>query len=202
MGVRTWFDEEQIDLNKTLQTARDDCMIVGMTLPRLSELDSQMRGRLHAFLEMTDVEPGEWAEFKWKNLSPTRDETDQLYKYYPRMRVNGRKQKVTRLKIGPPPEEVIVPYEEKKQEFKADLYASTLETMGDEGEEAEESPKDIAAEIKDSGEIESVTSIHGGWNKSYIDSDKIRMEYDLTHTDAKLVKKLLEEDEEVAIEDE
>lgn len=67
VGVRSWYDKDQILLNQVLQLIRDENMGVIFTLPRLEELDSQTEGRLHAFMEMTDMRDGEWAEFKYLN---------------------------------------------------------------------------------------------------------------------------------------
>ena len=88
LGNRSWYEKEQILLNQTLQTVRDDNMGVLFTLPRLEELDSQTIGRLHAFVEMLNVNPAEgWASAKWKNINLTRDGRSKTYKKYTRMTV-------------------------------------------------------------------------------------------------------------------
>lgn len=202
MGVRSWHDKSQVDLNKTLQTARDDNMIIGMTLPRLSELDSQTRGRLHGFLEMAELSPGEYAKFRWKNVSPTRDDRDKLYYKYPRMEVNGRKHKVKFLAIGPPGEELLEEYEERKAAFKKELYGDTVASLRGEDPDAEEekTPKEIAEEIAEAGVPDDYVSVHNGNGSRYIDGDLLRMEHDLSVRDAKLVKKLLERNPDVNLE--
>src|SRR6056297_3945581 len=68
LGNRSWYDKEQILLNQTLQTVRDDNMGVIFTLPRLEELDSQTIGRLHAMIQMEGVVDGNYATAKWKNI--------------------------------------------------------------------------------------------------------------------------------------
>ena len=70
LGSRSWYDQDQIQLNKTLQTIRDDNQILFLTLPALSELDSQTVNRLHAYIEMTTLEEGQQANFKFKFLHP------------------------------------------------------------------------------------------------------------------------------------
>ncbi|MFB6198901.1 MAG: hypothetical protein ABEI52_11655, partial [Halobacteriaceae archaeon] len=87
VGVRTWYEKDQIVFNQVLQVIRDENMGMIFTLPRLTELDSQTRGRLHAVMEMVDKEPGEWAKMKFLNWRPTRDERNDIYRSYPRMRV-------------------------------------------------------------------------------------------------------------------
>ena len=121
LGNRSWYDKEQILLNQTLQTVRDDNMGVLFTLPRLEELDSQTIGRLHAFIEMLEVNPEEgWANSKWKNISLTRDGRAKTYKKYPRLRFDGVKKRVTRFPITAPSPELVEAYEQRKESFKDD----------------------------------------------------------------------------------
>jgi len=198
MGVRSWYDSEQIKINKLLQTARDDNMIIGMTLPRLTELDSQTRGRLHGFLEMREVEKGDHAVFSWKNVSVTRDENDRIYKKYPRLRRYGQVRRIRRFAIGPPSEEYMEGYEARKQEFKAELYAETLGDMGD-GEDAEDeslTPKEVATQVLDS-DPEDYISVHGQNGREYIDKELLRADFGLSVRDAQQAKKLIERDAEI-----
>jgi len=67
-------------------------------------------------------------------------------------------------------------------------------------ESEDKSVREVVDQIKDDG-IDSVTSIHGGWNRKIIDTDMIRHRYDLSHADAKTAKKLLEKDDEVELGD-
>jgi hypothetical protein len=200
MGVRSWHDSDQINFNKVLQTARDDNMIIGMTLPRLTELDSQTRGRLHGFLEMRDVKPGEFAEFSWKNVSPSRDENDRLYKWYPRLSRGGRKRPVKKLKIGPPSEELTANYEEHKEEFKAELYQETIDDMGEDDGDEELSEREIADELIRSGDWEEYVDTHNQNGKTYVEDDMIAIDYDISGRKAGRVKKLLYRAEEVDVE--
>jgi len=198
MGVRSWYDQDQIKLNKLLQTARDDNMIIGMTLPRLTELDSQTRGRLHGFLEMREVEKGDHAVFSWKNVSVTRDENDRIYKKYPRLRHYGQVRRIRRFAIGPPSEEYMEGYESRKQEFKAELYAETLGDMGD-GEDADDeslTPKEVATQVLDS-DPEEYISVHGQNGREYIDKELLRADFGLSVRDAQQAKKLIERDAEI-----
>jgi len=91
LGSRSWYEKDQILLNQTLQTVRDDNMGVLFTLPRLSELDSQTRGRLHAFVQIVDINRDEFAIAKWKRVKPLRDErSDILYPPKPSLRTTRR----------------------------------------------------------------------------------------------------------------
>jgi hypothetical protein len=199
LGVRTWYQKDQVLFNQVLQVIRDENMGILFTLPRLSELDSQARGRLHAFLEMTDLDAGEWAEFKWLNWEPTRDERDKIYRHYPEMKINGYKRKVKRLKLSPPSAELIENYEARKTAFQDGLYQDAIDEMEDE-EESAMSAQDVVEELKDESRIHEVLSWHGAHKRWYVDKDLIRNAYDLSHSEAQTAKKLLASDEDIDVE--
>ena len=194
LGNRSWYEKEQVLLNQTLQTVRDENMGVLYTLPRLSELDSQTVGRLHSLLAMGEKHVDEgWAEVSWKNIDVTRQDTDgKVYKKYPRMNVDGQQHRVTSIGIRKPPEDLADAYEQRKAAFKQELYDEVIEAHEDaaEGGEAPD-PKEIAQEIADDG-VEAVTSTNGQTGQPYINKDLIRVEFDISHSDARAVKSLLE----------
>jgi len=193
LGNRSWYDKEQILLNQTLQTVRDDNMGVIFTLPRLEELDSQTIGRLHAFVEMIDVHPSEgWAETKWKNINLTRDGRGKEYKKYTRLNVNGTRKRITRCAIAPPPEDLVDAYEERKEAFKAELYEEAIGAYDDEDDgEDDPTPSEVADEIVAS-DVSEYVSEHGGNGRQYVDQELIRADYGLSHRDAKAAKKIIE----------
>jgi hypothetical protein len=189
VGVRTWYDKDQIMLNQVLQIIRDENMGVIFTLPRLSELDSQTKGRLHGYMEMTDMDAGNWAELKYLNWDPTRDGRNKIYREYPEMRVNGHQRTIKRLKIGPPSDEIVEPYEERKATFQNEQYQDAIEEMEDDVDD-EMSVKDVAMEIAD-GEIAKYVSRHSQNKTPYINQNLIRADYELSQNDAQAVKDLL-----------
>jgi len=193
LGVRTWYQKDQILFNQVLQLIRDENMGIIFTLPRLSELDSQARGRLHAFLEMTDLKAGEWAELKFLNWRPTRDERDDIYRSYPRLRVGGSKRKVKRLRFGPPSQELIENYQERKDRFQDEIYQEAIDEMddGDADGADEMTAKDIAQDAAD-GAMKAVVSQNTKTGEPYINRDLIRIEYDSTESDARAAKALLQ----------
>jgi len=192
LGNRSWYDKEQILLNQTLQTVRDDNMGVIFTLPRLEELDSQTIGRLHAFVEMMNVYPDEgWAETKWKNINLTRDGRSKEFKKYTRLNVNGMQKRVTRCAIAPPPEDLVAAYEDRKEAFKAELYEEAIGAYDDDEDEDEPTPSDVADEIVAS-DVSEYVSEHGGNGRRYVDQELIRADYGLSHRDAKAAKKIIE----------
>jgi len=191
LGSRSWYEKEQILLNQTLQTVRDDNMGVIFTLPRLSELDSQTRGRLHAFLEMTEVNKREgYALAKWKNVDPARGDRDKIYYKYPEQRLDSVQWDIQQIKIGPPPAELVEAYEGRKEAFKDELYEEAIAAQQSESDER--GPQDIAEELQD--DIGSVLSEHGRTGEPYINKDLIRSRYDISHSDARTVKSLLEQE--------
>ena len=192
LGNRSWYEKEQILLNQTLQTVRDENMGVLFTLPRLSELDSQTIGRLHALIAMKEKHPQEgWAKVSWKNISVTREkETDKMYKKYPRMRVNGYEKRVTGIGVDKPAEELAQAYEERKAAFKDELYDEVIEAHDESEADGETDLQAVATEIAQ--DIDGFVSVNGSTKEPYINKDLIRVEYGLSHSDARAVKSMLE----------
>jgi ABC-type dipeptide/oligopeptide/nickel transport system ATPase component len=198
LGKRTWYEKSQVLLNQTLQTVRDDNMGVLFTLPRLSELDSQTIGRLHAFLEMTDVVKDDgYALAKWKNVDPSRGDRAKNYYKYSELRFDGVPYDVRQVKIGKPPAALAEQYEQRKEAFKDELYKEAIEAQEDDTSD-EQSPQDIVDEIIDDGRVTEFVSIHGQNGTEYVDKDLLRATFDLSHSDAQAAKKLLEKQQQVA----
>jgi len=189
VGVRSWHDKDQIMLNQILQIVRSENMGVIFTLPRMRELDSQTRGRLHTYMEMTEMRPDEWVKVKWLDLDPTRDERDKIYKEYPEITRNGYPQEIKRLTVSPPSQEIVEVYEARKDEFQTEQYDKALDEMEDDAED-EKTVKEIAMEIAD-GHVSDYVSRHNQNNTVYINDGLIRADYDVSQNDAKVVKDLL-----------
>jgi hypothetical protein len=196
MGSRTWYDSDQIETNQALQMVRSENMGVLWTLPRLSELDSQTRGRLHAYLEMTRKHPESeqpYAVGKWKNIDPTRDERDKIYKEYPRMRTQGYKEKIKEVGFTPPDESLVDGYEPRKETFKDEFAERVIERANEKMDgDAEQTPKDIAQEVAKDG-VGQFVSENGTTGAPYINKDLLRIEFDISHADANAVKALLDQ---------
>jgi hypothetical protein len=190
IGSRSWYDKDQIQLNKVLQVIRSENMGMLFTLPRLSELDSQTRGRLRAMIEMDGMKPGHYADVKYLRWFPARDERSKVYRKYPIVGDGNAMRKVRRLRFGPPSEELIKGYEARKDQFQSDLYAETTDQIGD--GDMEMSEKEIAEDII-AGDVDQYLN----WAPSvgnHIDSDLIKVDYDVTGASAKRIKKLVERD--------
>ncbi len=184
-------------MNKALQTARDDNLAIFFTLPRLSELDSQTRGRLRSFIECVDLEEGRYVTVKWKNFVPSRGEDDYVIKPYPRLRVNHRKHRITRVKISPPSEELWANYNDRKAAFKDELYEETVEALRGEGGDGDDSPDPaaIADEIA-TGDLQAY--IKDNYGQKYIDREKIKRDYDgVGESLSKQIKGILQDEWDV-----
>ena len=193
LGNRTWYEKGQVLLNQTLQTVRDDNMGVLFTLPRLSELDSQTIGRLHAFLEMTEVRKEQgYALAKWKNVDPARGDRAKTYYKYSELRFDGVPYDLKHIKIGKPPAGLVEAYEARKESFKEGLYEEAIEAQDPDDGSDKQSPQDIADEVLADERVDEFISAHGQTGRKYVDKDLLRAEYGLSHSDANAAKKLLE----------
>jgi hypothetical protein len=147
--------------------------------------------RLHAYAEMVNMEENQYADFKFKFLHPQRGPSGETYEQYPRRNVDGKHGRVTRLRVGPPPQDIWAEYQDRKAEFKDELYDETIEGLEDDGESDEETPADVAEAIrKNGGHEQYIREINGGTQR-VLDSDLIKAEHDLSVRKAKHVKKLL-----------
>lgn len=193
-GVRSWQERGQVLANQALQLVRDHNLGLIFTLPRLGELDSQTQGRLQAFLELIDKEDGEHVTGKWKWLKPDRtDETGEIYKPYPRRRMNGNVHRITRVAFSPPDDGITDPYKEKKSAFQQEFYDEVISELRDEDDEDddEQTVDEILDEI-DAEQIGDFVSHNSRTGEPYIDSDLLRIEYDMTHRDSRALKSMLE----------
>ena len=196
MGARTWYDQDQIAVNKLLQLVRDENLIGIFSVPNTEEADSQLRSRFRDLLEMVETFPGEgFSVGKWFKVKTFPSDPNQSpIRKYPEMSVNGISRKIERVSFTPPNDDLVTAYEERKQAFKAREYESTLEMLDDSSteEDAPQTPKEISQDILDNEGVEPYVSIHGGNQTKYIAWKLIRGERGLSQNDAKTVKTYLE----------
>lgn len=190
VGVRSWYNKDQIRLNQVLQIIRSENMGVIFTLPRLEELDSQTEGRFHAFVEMTEKQDGDWVKMKWLDWDPTRDGRNKIYREYPEHQVSGFDQKIKRLCVSPPSRDIVEAYERRKDKFQARQYEQAIDEMEEDVDDVK-SVKEVSIEIAD-GHLSEFVTRHSQNNQPFINKDLIRAEYGLSISDAKGVKSLLD----------
>jgi len=187
-GSRTWQSRGQVRANQALQLIRSHNIGVIFTLPRLGELDSQTQGRLQALIELLKKKDGEFVQAKWKWVEPKRGEEDGIKTPFPK--INGAK--VRSVKVGPPPERVVEPYEEQKAEYQRRMYDEALEELDDSDEDAEggePSAVEVVEQIGD-GVTDYLRDINGG-AQTVLDRRRIAGEYDIGGEKSKRVKRLL-----------
>lgn len=197
LGRRTWQHRGQVLANQALQLVRSHNLGLIFTLPRLSELDSQTQGRLQCFYEITEKEDGEYVRGKWKWMDPDRaDDTGRIYKKYPRRRQGLAVKRITSFAFTPPDPVIVEPYEEAKGAFQEEFYQRAIEELeAEESDEAEEESahgvNQAVEEILD-GRLADVVDTNGTTGKPYISKDLIRHHFEMSHSDARTVKTLVE----------
>lgn len=197
LGNRTWHDRGQILANQALQLIRKHNLGLLFTIPVLGDMDSQAQNRLQAYFELTEKKKGEYVRGRWLWIDPDRtDKTGERYDKYPRRRKNGQVIRVTSMAFTPPPQEIVEPYEERKDEFLESFYEQTIGELSGEGEEGEDEPRstgDVVDAIVNGG-LADVVDTHGNTGQPYLSKDLIRHHYDLSHSDARTVKSLVEQE--------
>jgi hypothetical protein len=139
-------------------------------------------------IEMDGMTPGRYADVKYLRWFPARDERGKVYRKYPVVGDGSNHRKVRRLRFGPPSEELIEGYEARKDTFQAELYAETTDQIGD--EEIQMSEKEIADDII-AGDVEQYVNTHTSTGE-YVDHDLIQIDYDVSASAAKRIKKAVE----------
>jgi len=169
------------------------------TLPRLSELDSQAVGRMHSLLAMKEKHPDEgWASVSWKNIDVSREDTDgKTYKKYPRMNINGQKHRVTSISIKKPCADIAEAYEERKAEFKEDLYEEVIEAQGDDDNDDDDDPQSVADEVIEDNRVDEFVSHHGQTGRAYVDKDILASKFNLSVRKSNVAKKLIEQEADI-----
>ena len=191
-GARTWQDRAQVKANQALQLIRSHNIGLIFTLPRLGELDSQTRGRLHAFYEITRKVPGEHVTGKWKWISPDRSGiTDEIYQRFPRTAGGDR---IKWVAFEPPVDALVEPYEEQKQEFQTHQYEAALDELeedDDDGDGGRVRPDEIAESILDNGDVdEYIRDINNG-AQTILDKDMIKSRWGVGAPKAREAKTIL-----------
>lgn len=199
LGNRTWYDEEQVKMNQALQLIRDHNIGVLFTLPKLGELDSQTKGRLQDVIEMMDKEDGEWVSCNWWELDVDRLDMSSGRDGTWMQKPHWQGHEIQQVRFTPPEYDFIQRYEAQKDEFQDEVYAEARGEGGDEEDDAETDVLAIIDEIVNSG-VHDLLTWHGGHNKPILSNEKIRMHYDLSTRDAKLVKDEVAEHPSVDIE--
>lgn len=186
---RDWYDDAHQHLNYVLQTWRHQNRIALLTLPELDKLDSVARSRLHGYFEMLGVDhEDQTSQAQYKNIKTIPRTGENLFKY-PRLRWDGTKRKFKGLTFGLPSEELREQYEERKQDYTAELNKTAQQAVADDEDEDGYSPQEVVDEIEERDAIESYLEDSPGGR--YINRDLLKVDYELTENESKTVKSLL-----------
>lgn len=190
VGNRTWQDSGQKKLNQALQLVRSHNVGFIFTLPRLTELDKQARGRLQTAIEIKQKQDGEFVRGKWWSSEVDRMGFANNDTWWSEPTIDGKE--IKSVKITPPSDDVIEPYEEVKQGFQEEFYEETIsELRGEDApddEDEEMGAVEIANEILEDDPQKYVQDINSG-AQQVLDSDLIANDYDLGRNVASRVKK-------------
>jgi hypothetical protein len=189
-GARTWQERGQVQANQALQLIRSHNIGVLFTLPRLGELDSQTQGRLQALIELLRKRDDEFVRAKWKWVEPKRGEGGGIKTPFPKIGTR----KIRSVKIGPPPEALVGPYEEQKANFQRDTYEDAIAELSGDNDSSDSGNGDptateIAEEIGESV-TEYLREINGG-AQTVLDRRQIATEFDIGAPKSKRVKRQL-----------
>lgn len=133
--------------NFILQSAR--CKNTGFifNLPSFSLLNKTARTLAHGVFETIGIK-GDKAILKPKGLQ-TNAITGKIYPKYLRQRINGKFIVAKKIKVGKPPERLIIPYEEKKQNFVEKQIDNLIEEAEPKKNEKKEFIHPVWKEIKE-----------------------------------------------------
>lgn len=193
LGKRSWYDKDQIEINKSFQLIRSHNITVLFTLPRLSELDSQTESRLQAFFEIDKRIPGSHVEGRWKYIDPDRSgSSGENYKKYPRVWRNGQKIRVTSLRFDKWESPIIDEYEQRKAAHQKRVYEQALGGTDGDGGTADDGPNlhEIADTVTEN--MDNYVSTHNGNGMEYVSKELIEVEHGLSLRQAKKVKTIAE----------
>jgi len=199
LGNRTWHDKGQVKLNQALQLVRKHNIGFIFTLPRLSELDKQAKGRLQNAYELVNKQDGEYVQGPWWQSSVDRmgmqHSSNEIW--WSKPEIGGHE--VAAVSFSPPGDEITEPYEQTKDEFLDEFYDETIDELRGEGGdggggEFDMSPEEVAEEIRSEEKIDEYLRTINSGSQKILDADLISMDYGLGDTTAKRVKKDLMRD--------
>jgi len=197
IGRRSWQDSGQKKLNQALQLIRSHNVGFVFTLPRLSELDSQTQGRLQTAIEIVNKNEskgyvqGPWFDADVERMDMGSHSTDI---WWNKPEISGRE--VGAVSFSPPSDRIVAAYEETKTQFQQEFYDEAIaELRGEDPDEEDEDdtladPREIVADIVDSGASEYLREINNG-AQLVVNKEDIKIEYEIGEPRAKKVKREL-----------
>jgi len=129
---RDWQSTTNKAINYLFQTMRSYNFMVILTLPHIGGLDKQVRQLLHAFMPTQGINYNEHTVEVKPLFLQTNQQTGDIYKRYLRVFPDdGGTVKLTRVNVKKPSKTLRERYEDKKENYQADLYDDLLSEVMD-----------------------------------------------------------------------
>lgn len=175
-------------LRQVLETWRQQNRGALLNLPTFSRLDKGAKIRMTALIQQqAKFEREGYSLATYKHLQ-TNSDTGKIYRHYPE--INGKEHR--QLKIAPPSEDLREAYEQRSDEYTAELNEELLEDLlkaeAEDDESDSDDPEWIAEDILDSGLDNYIEDNHG---QKYISRKLIEVDYDIGRRRSKKVKAAL-----------
>lgn len=193
LGNRTWQDSGQVKLNQALQLIRSHNVGFVFTLPRITELDKQTRGRLQNVIDLQHKLEGSHVRGIWwsSNIDRMGFSSGGRGTYWSKPAYQG--DTIESVEVTPPSEEIVQPYEEIKHRFQQEVYDEAMDELDDSDEPEEDQhadPIEVADEIIEAGLEDYTREINGG-TQTVLDKDRIGIEYELGRRLSKKAKNMV-----------
>jgi hypothetical protein len=178
------------------ETWRHQRRAAAFTLPAFGRLDSGVRGRITALIQLDNK--NEQAGYTLARFKILQEDSysGEIYQHYPV--VDGTQHR--RLKFTEPSDDLLEAYEERKEAYTSELNKELLEDLmaefaddkpGDPEDGTPTDPQAIADDILDGPGVSQYLGDNHG--QQYIDRDLIELDYDIGRSKSKKVKKLLKQ---------
>jgi len=192
LDAATHYDENQLKINRILQTWREQNRILVMTAPHIHLIQKKSRGLLHGQFDMKDIDHDFQMSTGFYRKFTQDTDTGEIWKKNPRLRdpEDHQTKQFQTVSLFKPSPELIRPYTDKKIAFNDDLNEQIRKDIAPDSEDAME-PKDVAMAIAD-GNLNQYVSVHTQNKNPYINAKLIRSDFGLSQNDAHEVKSLLQ----------
>lgn len=192
MSSREWYSVQNKLLGTILQTFRNMNVAVIFTTPNLSFIDVQARKLFHSYLETSYLDyEAEEAYLKAYDIQ-VNSRLDKLYYKLPRFQdKNGRVLTMSHLVLNKPDSKVVEYYESLKSQYTKRLNEDALSELTKPKERVSEKPdldkigRDVIKNKK--------RYVQEYKKRKFVDATLLKNDYDLSVSQAKLVKRAVED---------
>ena len=188
-GNRKWYEVANEVLDYVTQTWRSLNRGAIMTAPDLDLIDSHVRRRFQHYIEMVSKDEDEMQSLAKIKFIQTNHEYGKEYRKFHRMiDDDGVLKKFRYIPFNPPTQALRDEYEHLKEDYSSDLRGSLLEQIRAENDDGEDelSPRDIAQQIIDDGEVGEYISESNG--VEYFNRNLLKVKKDVSESASKQIK--------------